>query len=206
MGRTGKRKGKKDVREGDFCPFGITDKLKALGWEAALKSYDGESKNLYDAEIQEWMATLRCPPFKAPLKMKLIGTVNNIKVEMSYDSLRRIAKFDSTPANQYIFPRLEDLYFNPHKYPQWNYMLDYIFLPGTTSGKLYRRNLRIEAKLMLVVCTNVIPRRGDKVEVRFAKVPVLYMLHGSPLVPNRFLVLNNICWSKQWGKEDHPAL
>ncbi|MFS7936777.1 hypothetical protein Hanom_Chr05g00419751 [Helianthus anomalus] len=47
--------------------------------------------------------------------MKLIGTVNGVSVEMSYDSLRRIAKFDSKPANQYIFPRLEDFYFNPQK-------------------------------------------------------------------------------------------
>ncbi|KAJ0434053.1 hypothetical protein HanOQP8_Chr17g0664371 [Helianthus annuus] len=133
----------KEVRECDFGPFGITDKFRALGWEAALKCYDRDSKNLYDAEIQEWMATLRCPPFKAPLKTKLIGTVNNVDVEMSYDSLQRIAKFDSKPANQYIYPSLKDLYFNPQKHPRWNNMLDYLFLPGTTSWKLYRRNLRI---------------------------------------------------------------
>ncbi|MFS7968179.1 hypothetical protein Hanom_Chr09g00794461 [Helianthus anomalus] len=99
------------------------------------------------------MATLSSPPFKAHSKMKLISTVNNVDVEMSYDSLRRIEKFDSMPANQYIYPSLEDLYFNTQKLPRWNNMLDYLFLPGTTSGKLYRRNLRIEAKLMFVVCT-----------------------------------------------------
>ncbi|MFS7966402.1 hypothetical protein Hanom_Chr09g00773341 [Helianthus anomalus] len=76
---------------------------EALGWGAALKSYDGEVKNLYDREIQEWVATLTCPPFKAPSKMRLIGTVNGVSVEMSYDSLHRIAKFDSKPTNQYIF-------------------------------------------------------------------------------------------------------
>ncbi|KAM0025657.1 hypothetical protein Hdeb2414_s0021g00577121 [Helianthus debilis subsp. tardiflorus] len=148
------------------------------------------------------MAILRCPPFKAPSKMKLIGTVNGVDVEMSYDSLRRIAKFESKPANEYIFPRLEDLYFNPQKHPQWQNILDYLFIPGTTHGKLLRKNLRIEAKLMLVVCTqNVIPRRGDKVEVRFAEVPVLYMLlHGSPLVPFRFLVLNNIWIGRNTGE------
>ncbi|MFS8029433.1 hypothetical protein Hanom_Chr16g01522271 [Helianthus anomalus] len=192
----------KDVREVDFRPFGITDKFKALGWEAALKSYDGEVKNLYDRQIQAWMATLTCPPFNSPPKMKLIGRVNGVSVEMSYDSIRRIAKFDSKPVNQYIFPRLEDLYFNPQKHPLWQHMLDYLFIPGTTHGKLLRRNLRIEAELMLVVCTqNVIPRRGDKVEVRFAEVPVLYMLlHGSPLVPFHFLVLNNIWISQNSGE------
>ncbi|MFS7929691.1 hypothetical protein Hanom_Chr04g00335521 [Helianthus anomalus] len=47
---------------------------------------------------------------------------------------------------------------------------------------------------MLVLCThNVIPQRGDKMEVRFQEVPILYMLmHGSPMVPFMFLLLNNI--------------
>ncbi|MFS7949512.1 hypothetical protein Hanom_Chr06g00572461 [Helianthus anomalus] len=123
---------------------------------------------------------------------------------MSYDSLRRIARFDSKPSNQYIFPRLEDLYHNPQNHPQWQNMLDYLFVPGTTHGKLLRRNLRIDAKLMLVLvlCThNVIPRRGNKEEVRFAEVLVLYMLmHGSQVVPFRFLVLNNIWIGRNSGE------
>ncbi|MFS7911704.1 hypothetical protein Hanom_Chr02g00121201 [Helianthus anomalus] len=179
--------------------------FKALGWEAALKCYDNEVKTMYDQQIQEWMATLECPPYKAPQKMELIGAVNGVKVEMSYDSLRRIARFESKPSNQYIYPSLDNLYHNPEKHPQWQNMLDYLFVPGTTHGKLLRRNLRNEAKLMLVLvlvlCThNVIPRRGDKVEVRFAEVPVLYMLmHRSPMVPFRILVWNNIWIGRNSG-------
>ncbi|KAM0067002.1 hypothetical protein Hdeb2414_s0002g00055771 [Helianthus debilis subsp. tardiflorus] len=153
----------KEIREVDFGPFGITDKFRALGWEAALKCYDNEVKTMYDQQIQEWMAMLECPPFKAPNKMKLIGTVNGVKFKMSHDSLRRIVKFDSKSCNQYIYPSLKDLYHEPEKHSQWQHILDYLFIPGTTHGKLLRRNLRIEAKLMLVFCThNVIPRRGDK--------------------------------------------
>ncbi|KAJ0805028.1 hypothetical protein HanPI659440_Chr02g0044971 [Helianthus annuus] len=55
----------KEIREVDFGPFGITDKFKALGWEADLKCYDNEVKKMYDDRIQEWTATLECPPFKA---------------------------------------------------------------------------------------------------------------------------------------------
>ncbi|MFS7935216.1 hypothetical protein Hanom_Chr05g00400851 [Helianthus anomalus] len=88
-------------------------------------------------------------------------------------------------------------------------MLDYLFVSGTTHGKLLIRNIRIKAKLMLVLCTqNVIPRRGDKFEVRFAEVLVLYMLmHGSQLIPFRFLVLNSIwigrnsVWSNRCGRQ-----
>ncbi|KAM0067598.1 hypothetical protein Hdeb2414_s0002g00063231 [Helianthus debilis subsp. tardiflorus] len=99
--------------------------------------------------------------------MKLIGKVNGVRVEMSYDSLRRIARFYSKPSNQYIYPSLNNLYHQPEKHPQWQNMLDFLFVLGTTHGKLLRRNLRIEEKLMLVLCThNVIPQRGDKMEYR----------------------------------------
>ncbi|KAJ0703850.1 hypothetical protein HanPI659440_Chr14g0555991 [Helianthus annuus] len=181
----------KEIREVDFGSFGITAKFKALGWGAALKCYDNEVKKMYDAQIQEWMATLECPPFKAPQKMKLVGTCNGVKVEMSYDSLRRIAKFNDQPSNQYIYPSLKDLYFDPDKHPQWQHMLDYLFLPGTTHGKLFRRNLRMEAKLLLVLCThNVVPRRGDKMEVRFQEVPILYIRNSGErkIVPHCRLI------------------
>ncbi|KAJ0456097.1 hypothetical protein HanIR_Chr15g0758511 [Helianthus annuus] len=81
-------------------------------------------------------------------------------------------------------------------------MLDYLFLPGRTHGKLYRRNLRMEVKLLLTLCMyNVIPRRGDKMEVRFQEVSILYMMmHGSPKVPFQFLVLNNIWLSRNSGE------
>ncbi|MFS7989367.1 hypothetical protein Hanom_Chr11g01045911 [Helianthus anomalus] len=59
------------------------DKRRKLIREAALKCYDNEVKTMYDQEIQEWIATLDYPPFKALQKMKLIGTVNGVKVEMS---------------------------------------------------------------------------------------------------------------------------
>ncbi|MFS8034268.1 hypothetical protein Hanom_Chr17g01579161 [Helianthus anomalus] len=95
---------------------------------------------------------------------------------MSYDSLRRIAKFDSKSSNEYIYPSLKELYHETEKHPQWQQMLDYLFLPGTTHGKLFRKNLRMEAKLLLVLCThNVVPGRGDKMKVTFQEVPILYV-------------------------------
>ncbi|KAJ0680799.1 hypothetical protein HanPI659440_Chr16g0628411 [Helianthus annuus] len=145
-------------------------------------------------EIQEWMATLRCPKYSKPQQIKLIGMVNNIDVEMSFETLRRLAKFDSKPIREYMFPSLDDLYPKPEAHPRWNSMLETLILPGTWHGTLYRRNLKIEAKLLLVICVhNIIPRRGDKVEVRYPEVPIIYtLLHGAPLFPFCFLVLNNI--------------
>ncbi|KAF5761656.1 hypothetical protein HanXRQr2_Chr16g0767601 [Helianthus annuus] len=48
----------KEVKENEFRPFGITEKFRAVGWEAALKCYDRVGKNLFDTKIQEWVATL----------------------------------------------------------------------------------------------------------------------------------------------------
>ncbi|KAF5767902.1 hypothetical protein HanRHA438_Chr14g0641081 [Helianthus annuus] len=184
----------KEVRERDFGPLNVINKFKALGWEAARQCYDRDDKNLFVDEIQEWMATLRCPPYNKPSQMKLFGIVNDIEVEMSFDTLRRVARFDSKPANKYMFPSLDDLYFKPEDHPRWNSMLEALFLPRTTHGTLYRKKMKIEAKLLLVICLhNVIPRRGDKVEVRYPEVPILYtLLHGAPLFPYRNSVLNNV--------------
>ncbi|KAJ0588509.1 hypothetical protein HanIR_Chr04g0175491 [Helianthus annuus] len=57
-----------------------------------------------------------------------------------------------------------------------------------------RKNLKIEAKLLLTICIlNVIPRRGDKQEVRFPETPILYSsLHGSPRFSFRYLVMNHV--------------
>ncbi|MFS8015909.1 hypothetical protein Hanom_Chr15g01362261 [Helianthus anomalus] len=158
---------KKEVREVDFGSFNVISRFKTLGWEAALNCYNKDSKNLFMEEIQEWIATLRCPRYSKPQQMKFIGTVNNIDMEMSFDNLRRLAKFDSKPAREYMFQSLDDLYHKPAAHLRWNSMLEALFLPGTWHGTLYRRNMKIEAKTLLVICVhNVIPHRGDKVEVR----------------------------------------
>ncbi|KAF5803526.1 hypothetical protein HanRHA438_Chr06g0281381 [Helianthus annuus] len=145
----------KEVREADFGPFNVIDRFKALGWEAALNCYDNDSKNLFKEEIQEWMATLRCPKYNKPQQLKLIWTVNNIDVEMSFDGLRQLARFDSKPAREYMFSSLDDLYHKPEVHPRWNSMLEALLLPGTWHGTLYRRNLKIETKLLLVICVEV---------------------------------------------------
>ncbi|MFS7968339.1 hypothetical protein Hanom_Chr09g00796291 [Helianthus anomalus] len=140
------------------------------------------------------MATLTCNTYEKPSQMKLTDTVNGIDVEMSFDMLRKLAKYDSLPARDYTIPSLDDLLIKPEAHPRRNDMLEALFLPGTFHGTLYRRNLKIEAKLLLTICIlNVIPRRGDKQEVRFQEIPIIYsLMHGSPRFPFRYLVMNNV--------------
>ncbi|KAJ0626199.1 hypothetical protein HanPSC8_Chr01g0011311 [Helianthus annuus] len=140
------------------------------------------------------MATLTCNKYSKRSQMKLTSTVNGADVEMSFDTLRKLAKYDSLPARYYLIPSLGDLLLKPEAHPRWNDMVEALFLPSTYHGTLFRRNLKIEAKLLLMICIyNVIPRRGDKQEVRFPEVPILYfLLNGSPRFPFRYLVMNNV--------------
>ncbi|MFS7936130.1 hypothetical protein Hanom_Chr05g00411821 [Helianthus anomalus] len=140
------------------------------------------------------MATLTCNKYDRPSQMKLTSMVNGIDVEMSFNMLRKLVKYDSLPARDYTIPSLDDFLIKSEAHPRWNDMLAALFLPGTFSGTLYRKNLKIEAKLLLTICIlNVIPRRGDKQEVRFQEVPVIYsLLHGSPCFPLQYLIMNHV--------------
>ncbi|KAJ0808865.1 hypothetical protein HanPI659440_Chr01g0008141 [Helianthus annuus] len=53
----------KELKEVDFGPFNVFSRFRALGWEEALNCYDRDNKNLFNDEIQEWMATLTCPKY-----------------------------------------------------------------------------------------------------------------------------------------------
>ncbi|MFS8021229.1 hypothetical protein Hanom_Chr16g01425021 [Helianthus anomalus] len=176
----------REVREVEFQQFGVFDKFRALGWES-------------------WMATLKCNRYDRPSQMKLVGVVHGVPVEMSFDTLKKPG--NSLPARDYMIPTLDDLLVKPEKHPWWNDMLATLFKPGNYHGILYRKNLKIEAKLLLAICLlNVIPRRGDKEQVRFPEVPVLYsLMHGSPRFPIRYLIMNHlwICRNK-YGRDIVP--
>ncbi|MFS7893761.1 hypothetical protein Hanom_Chr00s001102g01673891 [Helianthus anomalus] len=148
----------REFREVEFGLFNVFAQFPAFGWEATLNCYDKDNKNLFMAEIQEWMATLTCDTYERLSQMKLVGTANGIKVEMSFDTLRKLVKYDSFPARDYTIPSLDDFLIKPKQHPRWDDMLAAFFLPGTFSGTLYRRNLKTEAKLLLTTCIlNVIP-------------------------------------------------
>ncbi|KAM0038761.1 hypothetical protein Hdeb2414_s0013g00418621 [Helianthus debilis subsp. tardiflorus] len=87
----------REVREVEFGLFNVFARFRALGWEAALNCYDKDNKNLFKDEIQEWMATLKCNKYSKPSQMKLTSTVNGIEVEMSFDMLRKLAKYEICP-------------------------------------------------------------------------------------------------------------
>ncbi|MFS8002382.1 hypothetical protein Hanom_Chr13g01201441 [Helianthus anomalus] len=108
----------REVREVEFGSFNVFAQFRALGWEAVLNCYDKDIKNVFMDEIQEWMATLKCNKYDRPSQMKLTGEVNGIKVEMSFDTQRKLAKYDDLPARDYTIPSLDDLLIKPESHPR----------------------------------------------------------------------------------------
>ncbi|KAK9060314.1 hypothetical protein SSX86_021018 [Deinandra increscens subsp. villosa] len=198
----------KDKKEGFICEkevpdklfpwFGVQKKFEALGWEAVLKCYDGEKSKLYMDEIEEWVSTLKLHVGKGPAQTKLTGWVNGDKITMSFESLNQIAKFDSKAAKNYVYPSLDDIYHKPETHPTWKMMLSELFLSGRDLTILQREDLKLKPKLIHLIMThNVMPRRGDKGVVRNPEVPILYaLMHGTPLVSFRYLVIYNIWFSR----------
>jgi hypothetical protein len=188
----------KEISVPEFEPWGIIDKFRAFGWEATFKCYDRLGDNLFADQLQQWMATLRCPPYTDPTKMRLIGSVDDVPIEMSFATLSRVAKFDSRPVSEYIIPSMDSIFEKPDLHPRWREMLEYLFEPGTTTGKLLKKDLKIEAKIFFhISLNNIMPRRGDRNVVRNQDVPVLYaLMTGTQKFPYRWLVMQNIWISR----------
>ncbi|MFS7969708.1 hypothetical protein Hanom_Chr09g00812361 [Helianthus anomalus] len=120
----------KEMTMDQFRLFGIVHKFEALGWEAALSCYDGESERLYLDDVQQWVGTLKLDPVRRPPKiMSLTGRAGEVDVTMSMETLNEIARFDSKPASQYSYPTEEELK-HPEKQSAWDVMLDEILLEG----------------------------------------------------------------------------
>ncbi|KAD5318381.1 hypothetical protein E3N88_18327 [Mikania micrantha] len=107
---------------------------------------------------------------------------------MSRENLSHVARFDSKPSNQYVYPSVEDLQTKPALHPTWSTMLQTIFEPGKETT-MRRNNLKIQAKLLLVIIhTNVVPHRGDKT------------MHHTPL---RLNTLNTQAWECKLSERYH---
>ncbi|MFS7979449.1 hypothetical protein Hanom_Chr10g00927431 [Helianthus anomalus] len=189
----------KEMTMDQFRLFGIVQKFEALGWEAALSCYDGESERLYLDDVQQWVGTLKMDHGRRPPKtMSLTGRAGGVDVTMSMSTLNEITRFDSKPASQYSYPTEEELK-HPEKQSTWDAMLDEIFLEGKGRGADKKKEeLRVPARLLLtIVQQQVMPRKSDRASVRNPDVPILYSLIMSrPNISFRYLVMMNIWISR----------
>ncbi|KAJ0639602.1 hypothetical protein HanPSC8_Chr16g0698671 [Helianthus annuus] len=154
----------KEVDIDHFRPFSIVQKFEELGWEAALKCYNGEKTKVYLDAIQEWVGNLTLGSENHPRNMTLTGSVGGVNVVMSAETLGEIANFDSK--KQYTYPSENLLYDHPEKNPKWEAMVKELFLEGKVAG-MKRENLKHTARLLLsIVQQNVLPGRSDRSNLR----------------------------------------
>ncbi|KAJ0525061.1 hypothetical protein HanHA300_Chr09g0307691 [Helianthus annuus] len=190
----------REITDHEFRPFGIIQRFEALGWEAALKCYDGEKTSMYMDPIQEWMASLEVTWGKSLKNMSLKGYANGKTVIMSGATLKQIAKFDSRPSAGYTYLNADLLFKRPDRHPEWPNMLVELFEPGK-GGQMVRDDLKLPVRLMLLfVVQNVMPRRGDKKGIRKWEIPILYsLMTGRLKVSFTHLVMMNI-WEARNSK------
>ncbi|KAM0006493.1 hypothetical protein Hdeb2414_s0171g00822201 [Helianthus debilis subsp. tardiflorus] len=193
----------KEISIEDFKPFGLVQKFEALGWEAALKCYDGETGKVCMDAIQEWVGRLEMDPgTKPPETMKLTGWVGEVKVIMSFETLNEIAKFDSKEG-RYTFPKEVELY-HPEKNKKWDTMLKDVFEPGKgKEKKMKKEELKLPLRLLLTfVQQNVMPRRSDRAGIRDSDIPILHcLMKGKPKISYRYLVMMNIWTSRNYREK-----
>ena len=181
----------KDFTDPDYRIFGIPQKFEALGWENILSVYDGEEKYIYMEPVQEWVSTLKyVRGDNHPFNSKMVGTVNDQEVVMSFRTLDRIAKFDNNSNLTYEYPSPSILYGAMEQQTYFTAMKEALYEgPSSKRGGL-KWIVRI---LLIIVIRNVMPKRGDLTTVRSWEVPVLHaLLTGSPPISLRYLIMGNI--------------
>lgn len=84
-------------------------------------------------------------------------------------------------------------------------MLNTLFMPGRPQHPLWRDNLKMPARLLLLfVVLNIMPRRSDKQKVRKWDIQILYaLLTGTPTVSFRYLAMMNIWRSRDIRDKAH---
>ncbi|KAM0027807.1 hypothetical protein Hdeb2414_s0019g00544581 [Helianthus debilis subsp. tardiflorus] len=141
-----------------------------------------------------------------PRTTTLTGTVRGKKVVMSFETLGKVAKFDTGPIGaqkEYEYFSEEEISCEKLKGSAWLKMLEDLFvcpLGITVEGTpLIRGNLKPLPKLLsYFVFRNVAPRLGDSGMIRHYKVRVLHaLLQCKPVLSLKQLIMMNIWDSRE---------
>ncbi|KAI3828509.1 hypothetical protein L1987_02610 [Smallanthus sonchifolius] len=196
----------KQIHEPNFERYGVVNYFRRLGWEESLAfHYDGID-DVYGEAILEWMATLqRIEGDNPPQTTILRGTVNGKQADLSFQTIDKIAHFDSGAENNEPYEYVSDDKLKAHVIQEtmWENMIRTLFVvdEGCDVFRMILRRdmLKPLPKLLLVFVTlNVVPRTGDKTKVRFYEVMVLHaLLTGSLVMSSKHLIMCNIWESRE---------
>jgi hypothetical protein len=147
-------------------------------------------------EIIEWMATLRREDGNNPPRtMRLVGTVDNNDYELSFETMRQVANFDSLPDHQYEYPAN---ILSGEETENWNDMLAELFIVNYNFHMARSELKPLVLLLTQIMGKNVIPRLSDMSVVRHYDIRVLYALvTGQQVLSFRHLVMLNVWESRE---------
>ncbi|MFS8001512.1 hypothetical protein Hanom_Chr13g01191251 [Helianthus anomalus] len=168
------------VNAEEFKQIGITQKFERLGWERVLDWVEDATPKVYLKEVTEWLATLRLEHAdEEPSRWKLKGETSKGVMVMSFQTMNRIANFDSLSEGSYTYYEIR--------------------LSGKTVWfkrirVICRAHLSVEGKILQnISLENIMVRFGDRGKLRVWDLRVLHaLLYGEPKLSWRHIVMMNI--------------
>ena len=88
----------------EFHQIGITQRFQALGWERALDWMEGATPRVYLTAVTNWLASLKFEnKHDHPSRWRLVGDTGRGNMVMSFDTMNRIADFDSLGTDRFTY-------------------------------------------------------------------------------------------------------
>ncbi|XP_035845639.1 uncharacterized protein LOC110933891 [Helianthus annuus] len=177
----------------EFRNIGIVQMFERLGWESVLDWCEDNTSRIYLSEVCEWLSTLRLVnKNESPSQWKLVGKTTRGNMTMSFETMNRIARFDSLGAQAYDYPTIEqflDNHMNPNDVDQ----LTDVILPTHQGGEMKRKQMSLEGKILQGISVeNILARFGDRGGVRVSDCRVVHaLLYGTPTLSWRHIVMMN---------------
>ncbi|KAJ0675915.1 hypothetical protein HanRHA438_Chr12g0565361 [Helianthus annuus] len=167
------------VNAEEFKQIGITQKFERLGWERALDWVEDATSKHADEEPSRW---------------KLKGETSKGLMVMSFQTMNRIANFDSLSEGSYTYYEMRHFWESGVVQTDLSDLVNAI-LPNYTEGEPYSRaHLSVEGKILQnISLENIMVRFGDRGKLRVWDLRVLHaLLYGEPKLSWRHIVMMNI--------------
>ncbi|MFS7993254.1 hypothetical protein Hanom_Chr12g01091951 [Helianthus anomalus] len=111
---------------------------------------------------------------------------------MSFETMNRIAGFDSLGVQAYDYPSLENFFDNHLNLNDTEQLID-VVLPTHPGGEMKKKHMSLEGKILQGISVeNILVRFGDRGGVRVSDCRVVHaLLYGSPTLSWRHIVMMN---------------
>ncbi|XP_035832905.1 golgin subfamily A member 6-like protein 22 [Helianthus annuus] len=151
----------------EFRNIGIVQMFERLGWESVLDWCEDNTSRIYLSEVCEWLSTLKLVnKNESPSQWKLVGKTTRGSMTMSFETMNRIARFDSLGVQAYDYPSIEQFLDNHLNNNDFEQLLD-IILPTHQGGEMKRKQMSREGKILQGISVeNILARFGDRGGVR----------------------------------------